>query len=64
MVQQFHDDIQARVQNDKEYSELFPVTKGSNRAVQDDVFLSAMPTDAFQDCGASFPTKYTALMAT
>ena len=28
MVRQFHDGMQARVQNDGEYSELFPVTNG------------------------------------
>ena len=28
MVRQFHDDTQACVQNDGEYSEAFPVTKG------------------------------------
>ena len=28
MVRQFHDDMQARVQNDGEYSKPFPVTNG------------------------------------
>ena len=28
MVRQFHDGMQARVQNDGEYSEPFPVTNG------------------------------------
>ena len=31
MVQKFHDGMQARVQNDGEYSELFPVTNGANQ---------------------------------
>ena len=33
MVRQFHDGMQARVQNDGEFSEPFEVTNGSNRAV-------------------------------
>ena len=39
MVRQFHDDMQARVQNDKEYSEPFPVT---NR-VKQDCFIGTNP---------------------
>ena len=31
MVRQFHDGMQARVQNDREYSEPFPVTNGVKR---------------------------------
>ena len=33
MVRQFHDDMQAHVQNDGEYSEPFPVTNGVKQAV-------------------------------
>ena len=33
MVRQFHDGMQARVQNDGEFSEPFEVTNGSNKAV-------------------------------
>ena len=33
MMQQFQDDMQARVQNDGEFSEPFEVTRGVNRAV-------------------------------
>ena len=32
MVRQFHDGMQARVQNDGEYSEPFPVTNGVKQA--------------------------------
>ena len=63
MVLQFHDDMQARVQKNGEYSEPFPVTNG----VKQDCFMaptlfsmmfSAMPTDAFQDIDAGFPIRY------
>ena len=33
MVRQFHDGMLARVQNDGEFSETFPVTNGVNKAV-------------------------------
>ena len=33
MVRHFHDGMQTRVQNDDEYSEPYPVTKGVNKAV-------------------------------
>ena len=63
MVRQFHDGMQARVQNDGEYSEPFPVT---NRVKQGyvlahtlfSIMFSAMLTDAFQDVGAGFPIRY------
>ena len=59
MVRQFHDGMLARVQNDGQYSEPFPVTNG----VQQDCVLaptlssmfSAKLTDAFQDCDDGFP---------
>ena len=47
MVRQFHDGMQARVQNDGEYSESFPVTNGvklvcyGTNTVQHDVFRNA-----------------------
>ena len=63
MVRQFHDGMQARVQNDGEYSEPFPVT---NRVKQGCVMaptlfsmmFSAMLTDAFHDVDAGFPIGY------
>ena len=59
MVRQFHDGMQARVQNDGEYSQLFPVT---NRVKQGSVMaptlfsmmFSAMLTDAFRACDAVY----------
>ena len=63
MVRQFHDGMLARVQNDGENSEPFPVTNG---VVQDCVLapalfsmmFSAMITDACQDCDDGFPIRY------
>ena len=63
MVRQFHDGMQARVQNDGEYSEPFPVTNGVKQgcvmapALFSEMF-SAMLTDAFQDVDAGFPIRY------
>ena len=62
MVRQFHDGMQARLQNDGEFSEPFEVTnevKHSTNNVQQ--MFSAMLMDAFQDCDTGFPI--TALMA-
>ena len=60
MVRQFHHDTQARGQNDREYSEQFPVTNRVKRdcligtnPVQHDVFCHA-----FQDCDADFPIRF------
>ena len=52
MVRQFHDGMQARVQNDGENSEPFPVTNGFNQGcvIAPTLFsmrFSAMLTDAF-----------------
>ena len=47
-----YDGMQAR-----EYSEIFPVTNGSNRALFS-VMFAAMLTDAVQDCDAGFPNRY------
>ena len=62
MVRQFHDGMQARVQNDGEYSEPFPVTNGVEQGcvMAPTLFsmtFSAMLTDAFQDVDAGFPIR-------
>ena len=53
MVRQFHDGMQARVQNDEEFSEPFEVTNGVNQvcvmAPTFSMMFSAMLMDAFQD---------------
>ena len=63
MVRQFHDGMQARVQNDGEYSEPFPVTNGVKQGcvmapTLFSMMFSAMLTDAFQDVDAGFPIRY------
>ena len=63
MVRQFHDGMQARVQNDGEYSEPFPVTNGVKQGCVMaptllSMMFSAMLTDAFQDVDAGFPIRY------
>ena len=63
MVRQFHDGMQARVQNDGEFSEPFPVTievkQGCVMApALFSMLFSAMLTDAFQDLDAGFPIRY------
>ena len=55
MVWQFHGGILARVQNDRAYSEPFPVTNGVRQGcvlapTLLRMMFSAMLTDAFQDC--------------
>ena len=59
MVWQFHDGMQARVQNDGEFSEPF---EGSIRTVLApalfNMMFSAMLMDAFQDNDTGFPTNY------
>ena len=64
MVRQFNDGMQARVQNDREYSEPFPVTNGVKQGcvmapTLFSMMFSAMLTDAFQDVGAGFPISET-----
>ena len=59
MVRQFHDGMQARVQNDGEYSEPFPVTNGVIQGcvmapTLFSMMFSAMLTDAFQALMASY----------
>ena len=63
MVWQFHDGMQARVQNDGEYSEPFSVTNGLKRGcvmapTLFSMMFSAMLTDTFQDVDAGFPIRY------
>ena len=63
MVLQFHDGMQARVQNDGEYSEPFPVTNGVKQGcvmalTLFSMMFYAMLTDAFQDVDAGFPIRY------
>ena len=63
MVRQFHDGIQARVQNDGEFSEPFEETNGVKQAcvmasTLFSVMFSAMLMDAFQDSDTGFPIKY------
>ena len=63
MVRQFHDGMQARVQNDGEYSEPFLVTNGVKQGyvmapTLCSMMFSAMLTDAFQDVDAGFPIRY------
>ena len=60
MVRQFHDGMLARVQNDGEFSDPFPVTKGVKQGCVLDLTLSsmmfsAMLTDAFQDSDNGIP---------
>ena len=67
MVRQFHDGMQARVQNDGEYSEPFPVTNGVKQGcvmapTLFSMMFSAMLTDAFQDVVLVFQSG-SALMA-
>ena len=54
MVRQFHDGMLARVQNDGEFSDPFPVTNGVKQgyvlaSTLFSMMFSAMLTDAFQD---------------
>ena len=63
MVRQFHDGMQARVQNDGEYSEPFQVTNGVKLGcvmapTLFSMMFSARLTDAFQDVDTGFPIRY------
>ena len=63
MVRQFHDGMQARFQNDGEYSEPFPVPNGVKQGcvmapTLFSMMFSAMLTDTFQDVDAGFPIRY------
>ena len=55
--------MQARVQNDGEYSERFPVTNGVKQGCVIaptllSMMFSAMLTDSFEDVNAGFPIRY------
>ena len=63
MVRQFHDGMQARVQNDGGYSEPFLVTNGVKQGcvmapILFSMMFSAMLTDAFQGVDAGFTIRY------
>ena len=63
MVWQFHEGMQAPVQNDGEYYEPFSVTNGVKQVcvmapTLFSMMFSAMLTDAFQDVDAGFPIRY------
>ena len=62
MVRQLHDGMQARVQNDGEFSELFEVTNGVKQGcvmapTLFSMMFSAMLMDAFQDSDTGFPIR-------
>ena len=63
MVQQFHDGMQARVQNDGEFSEPFEVTNWLKQGCVMaptllSMMFSAMLMDAFQDSDTAFSIRY------
>ena len=63
MVRQLHDGILARVQNDGEFSDSFPVTNGVKQgcvlaSTLFSMMFSAMFIDAFQDCDNGIPIRY------
>ena len=63
MVWEFHDGMQACIQNDGEYPEPLPVTKGVKQGcvMAPTLFcmmFSVKPADAFQDVDAGFPIRY------
>ena len=63
MVRQFHGGMQARVQNDGEFSEPFEVTDGVKQGcvmapTLFSMMFSAMLMDAFQDSDTGFPIRY------
>ena len=63
MVRQFHDGMQARVQNDGEYTEPFSLTNGVKQGcvmapTLFSMVFSAILTDAFQDVDAGFPISW------
>ena len=63
MVRQFHDGMLARVQNDGEFSDPFPVTNGVKQgcvlsSTLFSMMFSAMLTDAFQDGDNGKPIRY------
>ena len=63
MVRQFHDGMQARVQNDGEFSEPFEVTNGVKQvcvmaSILFSMMFSVMLMDTFQDSDTDFPIRY------
>ena len=63
MVGEFHNGMQARVKNDVEYFEPFPVTNGVKQGgvlapTLFSMVFSSMLTYAFQDYDAGFPIRY------
>ena len=63
IVRQFHNGMQARMQNDGEFSEPFHVTNGVKQGcvmvpTLFSMMFSAMLVDAFQDSGTGFPIMY------
>ena len=63
MVRQFHYGMLARVQNDGEFSDLFPVTNGVKQGcvlakTLFSMLFSAMLTAAFQDGNNGIPIRY------
>ena len=63
MVWQFHDGMQARVQNDGEFSEPFEVTNGAKQGcvmapTLFSMMFSAMLMDAFYDSDTGVPIRY------
>ena len=63
MVRQFHDGMLARVQNDGEFSDPFPVTNGVKQgcvlaSTLFSMMFSAMLTDAFQNGDNGIPIRY------
>ena len=63
MVRQFHDGMQARVQNDGEFSEPFEVINGVKQVCVMaptllSIMFSAILMDAFQDSDTGFPIRY------
>ena len=63
VVRQFHDGMLARVQNDGEFSDPFPVTNGFKQgcvlaSILFNMMFSAMLTDAFHDGDNGIPIRY------
>ena len=63
IMRQFHDGMLARVQNDGEFSDLFPVANGVEQGcvLAPTLFrmmCSAMLTAAFQDGNSGIPIRY------
>ena len=63
MVRQFPDGMQARVQNDGEFSDPFELTNGIKEGcvmapTLFSMMFSAMLMDAFQDSDTDFPIRY------